>query len=328
MVEIKHTPLRHTRRTSAPTERRSVHRVSGDAFSPARFRAVYFDLDGTLLDSNAQVPTATLQTLAVLRKKGIKLGVATGRMLRSAARYAAHIGSNAPIIIYNGARVVDLDHESLLFGSTLDTPVARFALRTARHHRVHINVYIEDELFVENLDTHGHRFMTKERLQPNHVPDLMDKLSTAPVKMLMMGAPAVLRTCQSTIRNRFANQVSLVFSEADYLEVLPAGVSKGTALAHACRTMAIEPRHVVAFGDGENDAAMLQAAGWGVAMANARPEAKAAAHHVTGSNVDGGVVDALKQAFSEVLATAPEKNSRAEKRNARDGRNRRSGEQR
>lgn len=55
---------------------------------------------------------------------------------------------------------------------------------------------------------------------------------------------------------------------------------------------------MMAFGDGENDIEMLQAAGIGIAMGNAMAEVKAAADEVTGSNNDEGIADALQKYFA------------------------------
>ena len=89
----------------------------------------------------------------------------------------------------------------------------------------------------------------------------------------------------------------VVQSIAQAVEVLPAGVSKGSALAAlAASTLSppVPPSHIVAAGDGENDIEMLQLAGVGCAMANAVDKVKAVADRVLrGTNDEDGVVEAL-----------------------------------
>jgi len=76
------------------------------------------------------------------------------------------------------------------------------------------------------------------------------------------------------------------------LMVLPAGVSKGTGLLVALDELGISPHNVVAVGDAENDLALLQAAGVGVAVANAVPSVREHADLVLGER-DGEGVAAL-----------------------------------
>ena len=73
-------------------------------------------------------------------------------------------------------------------------------------------------------------------------------------------------------------------------------VEKNFLGAMLLRQLGVEPSRVAALGDGENDVAMLQLAGLGLAMANAAPAARAAAHHVLGrSNDEDGVVEAVER---------------------------------
>ena len=56
----------------------------------------------------------------------------------------------------------------------------------------------------------------------------------------------------------------------------------------------LSPEECISFGDSENDIGMLQAAGIGVAMGNATPDAQAAADYVTDDCDDDGVANALR----------------------------------
>jgi hydroxymethylpyrimidine pyrophosphatase-like HAD family hydrolase len=72
-------------------------------------------------------------------------------------------------------------------------------------------------------------------------------------------------------------------------ELQADGVSKGSALLWLCGHLGIRPSDAVAFGDEANDVSLLAAAGDGVAMANAIPQARAVANHTAPSNDDAGV---------------------------------------
>ena len=68
--------------------------------------------------------------------------------------------------------------------------------------------------------------------------------------------------------------------------------------------LGVDPAHVMAMGDGENDIEMLQLAGLGVAMGNAGPKLKAVADVVVATNDQDGVAEAI-QKFVLQPRTAP-----------------------
>ena len=76
---------------------------------------------------------------------------------------------------------------------------------------------------------------------------------------------------------------------------LNALANKGAGLLALCGHLGIDPAQAMALGDGSNDLAMIQAAGLGVAMANADPAVLAAADYVTGSNDESGVAQAIEK---------------------------------
>ena len=79
------------------------------------------------------------------------------------------------------------------------------------------------------------------------------------------------------------------------LEVITGGIDKGAALRYLLDLLSLKPEQVIAMGDGGSDVPMLQAAGIGIAMANAEPQVKAAADRITGDCDADGVAQALEE---------------------------------
>lgn len=90
----------------------------------------------------------------------------------------------------------------------------------------------------------------------------------------------------------------------DRAMVLPVGVDKGSGLRAGLAHLGVAPEQVVAVGDGENDAVLLQAVGLGVAVAGAVPELKAVADHVTAADASAGVVELVEALLSDALVPA------------------------
>lgn len=105
-------------------------------------------------------------------------------------------------------------------------------------------------------------------------------LSPATKILLMTNDPTTL---VREAKNRFVDgdfNVVVGSPHPFFVEFLPPDASKGAGLKAVCEHLQLDIASVVAFGDGDNDKEMLEMAGIGVAMANAKPAAKSAANIV------------------------------------------------
>src|SRR5262249_46663974 len=127
--------------------------------------------------------------------------------------------------------------------------------------------------------------------------DLEHYIDTVPINKLhfFVYDPARVAPIRQELETLLHGQATVVMPNNIIMEILPFGASKGNGLKLLLDDINIDPRHVLALGDGENDIEMLQLAGLGVAMGNSMPKAKAAADYVTGSNDEDGVVQALER---------------------------------
>ena len=88
-------------------------------------------------------------------------------------------------------------------------------------------------------------------------------------------------------------------SNRDDLLVLPAGVDKASGLSKLLARIEIPPERVVGIGDADNDRAMLDLCGAGVAVGNAVPPLKNCADIVTDGHTGHGVVELAEWLLSE-----------------------------
>ena len=102
---------------------------------------------------------------------------------------------------------------------------------------------------------------------------------------------------QERLEREFPHIV-LSISMPENLEINAEAATKGRAMLELCRALGVDPADAAAFGDGTNDVSMLRAAGVGVAMANAAPEAMSAADLTAPSNQADGVAEILKAWFA------------------------------
>jgi Cof subfamily protein (haloacid dehalogenase superfamily) len=264
--------------------------------SPGPYRLLAVDVDGTLVDRSLEIRPRNLAALRGLVGRGVKVVLATGRMFSSALPYAEAIGTEEPIICYQGAVVRSRDGE-LLVEYSVSPEHARRAVELSRANDLHVNLYHDDRFYVERMDSGARRYAEVSRMTPNQVPDLMEIAGGGSTKVVFVDDPERLRALEPEIRRTFEPDCRVTFSLPEFLEVVNALADKGRALAFVCERNGIAPEEVVAAGDAPNDVEMLRFAGLAVAPSNAFPEALAEADEVIPPPENDGIAVLVERFF-------------------------------
>lgn len=246
----------------------------------SHYRLFAFDLDGTLLAPDGSLPPEAEAFVKELSCQA-RVTLATGRSLASARRYALRLEINAPAILYHGAVIWDFAVGKALLERRIPPKLARRALEVAACFPLHVQLYRAAEdpaVYVERVTAPVREFARKESL-PVRTAALDRLADEAPLKFLLIGEPAVLPNVGEALREEVP-ALTVVRAEREYLEVLPPGVDKGTALEWLCARLGIPLSQVVAVGDQESDLPMIERAGLGVAMAHAPEVVKTKADRV------------------------------------------------
>lgn len=244
------------------------------------FELFVFDLDGTLLDNNGVISSTTRRVLEKIKGQA-RVSLATGRSLFSAKPYIEDLKISEPVILYHGAVVFCPVTHQVLREIRLCPQSAQTVLRLAQDFPVDVQLYrsVDDpRVYVRSISPDILKFAEKEGLPIDVVSNYEKLAQKGLLKLLFIGEKEVLAELSMALRDA---EVSVVFSEANYLEVLPPGVSKGTSLAWLGFVKGWEFRpleRVVAVGDQESDVPMFERVGLGVAMAHAPSAVRQKAH--------------------------------------------------
>ncbi len=203
----------------------------------------------------------------------------TGRMFVSARRVAARLGLvDGPIICYQGGMVADLAGGEVLHHQPIAAETAAEVVREVRRLRRHLNAYVDDRLYVEDLDDWARRYAEAAEVGIESVDDLEALVRRRPpTKFVVLSEPADVDVLLPRLQRLWRDRLYVVRSQASYIEIADPGVSKSGALARLCRELGVARERTVACGDGHNDIDMLRWAGLGVAVAEAAPDVRAAA---------------------------------------------------
>ena len=240
-----------------------------EALDANTVRAVAMDLDRTILPETLELRPRLIDAVRAAAAAGVVPIVATGRMLRSSLPFALELGVTAPLICYQGALIADPQSGEWLRHEPMPVPLAREVIEACRKRDQHCNVYVDDELYVDELNVYALEYARHAKLEAHAVGDLERWLTEPTTKIVVVGEPELLDTLQIELRAQFGDRLFIAKSLPFFLEVAQPGVSKGSALEWVCDRISIEPAHVVSFGDGANDIELLRDAGFGVAVEGA-----------------------------------------------------------
>ena len=282
-------------------------------------RLVAIDLDGTLLDSQGQVPARNQQVLAEVQRLGVEVVLVTGRRFEFARQASADVPGDPVLIVNNGA-VIRRRQGNPLFRQLLPAAVARRVLAAARDFRQYAALVFDREsggqVIFEHLDwSDPSRQNYLERNRPFlRVCKLLEAaLTEDPIQVMFAGPLHVLRNLRTLLECFSTEEFTLAVTEypaRDFaiVDVLAPGCSKGAALRLWATSRGLASSDVMAIGDNLNDLEMLEFAGLPVVMENAPEELKRKGWAVTLSNDQAGVAAALDrfvlQAMRAVTATS------------------------
>jgi len=237
-----------------------------EALDATTVRAVAMDLDRTILPETLELRPRLIDAVRAVAAAGVVPIVATGRMLRSSRPFALQMGVTAPLICYQGALIADPQTGEWLRHEPMPVPLAREVIEACRKRDQHCNVYVDDELYVDELNVYALEYARHAKLEAHPVGDLVRWLTQPTTKIVVVGEPELLDELQIELRAQFGERLFIAKSLPFFLEVAQPGVSKGSALEWVCDRISIAPARVVSFGDGANDIELLRDAGFGVAI--------------------------------------------------------------
>ncbi len=259
-----------------------------------RIRLIAIDVDGTLLNTSREISSRTLEVLDRVRSKGVKLVLVTGRNYPGVKPLYQAIRANGPVVCYNGASVINGDDGSVISSTMLDDRITRRIIEFARARDIHIQVFIGNQFYYERARKEAASYEANVNIAGKVISfSEIDDLRA--LKVLCIADHEKLLEISDEIREAFGDKIFQTFSFPYYLEVMSGEVSKAEGLKVVSLQLGIDPDEIAAFGDGENDIAMLKFAGVGVAMENASDPVKEAAGYVTCSNDEDGLARFLEE---------------------------------
>ena len=270
-------------------------------------KLVVLDIDGTISGDANQVNDAVKQAVKAAQSKGVKVAIATGRMYRSALRFHEAIGSDMPLISYQGAFIKDPQTQELVGHWPVEIEQALSLIddlgEFAIHDQLSIHIYVNDELYVRKMTEQTAAYAERSKVGVNVVGDLREFLTSKntqhpPTKILALSDTAELvNEMLRVFKDRYTpQQLYLTKSVATFFEATNPIANKGTAVKHLAENiLGFDRSQVLAIGDNFNDLEMIEYAGIGVAMQNSPKGLQPLADWVAPSVEDDGAAVAIEK---------------------------------
>lgn len=269
-------------------------------------KIIALDLDGTMLTSQKTVSEGTKEAFRLATEKGINIVPSTGRGITGIPAAVRELPYVRYAITVNGAAVWDLAEGRCLVHTFFDKEQVKELWAILSGLGTMIDAAIDG---VAMMETGYYGQIPDYYTDPNKVrayratrrpvEDLYIKVADPAgnvEKFDLYAKPSEMyRLGEARKALAHLPYVKITSSYENNIEINAVGADKGTALLELARKLGYTREQTMAFGDGENDISMLQAAGVGVAMGNAADEVKAAADRVTISNDDDGVAYAIRK---------------------------------
>lgn len=271
-------------------------------------KAIFFDIDGTLIASNGKALKSTREAIAAARKKGVLCGVATGRGPVHLEKVIDHLDLDM-FITYNGQLVytkevlvyakpfskktlekiidyADKNYRQVMFGAekkvagslTIRISQAPIMQKYLRFAPQHFPVRALKKLL--------------QRFSPNRNARRYESLNllAEPIYQCIMLSPeSEMEKLQAALP-----ECDFHRSNAYSVDIVPKNGSKLKGIYEFLAFEGIDISEAMAFGDHFNDIDMLKGVGVGVAMGNAQQKTKEAADYVTASHDTEGIKQALE----------------------------------
>ena len=252
------------------------------------------DIDGTLLPAGGRVSVKNIEAVLAMRRAGVEVAIATGRMYCAALPIAAQLGVPVPIIAYNGALIKSSAGE-VLHSRFMDAADALKLINYFEGRGWHLQSYVDDVLYVPERNRFVEFYESAQKVTAVAVgwEGLRGRVEGITKLLTITDTPEETAARLDELKKIFGNEVEVTRSALMFVEFMAAGVSKASAIQILADKLGVDIAQVLAIGDSDNDLQMLTSVGVGVAMGNAVPAVKEACTRITDTCENDGFAKAV-----------------------------------
>ncbi|MFP4660953.1 MAG: HAD-IIB family hydrolase [Halanaerobiales bacterium] len=270
------------------------------------------DLDGTLLDNQAELSDYSRKKLNNLIDKGLQFTAASARSVVSMQRILKGLNLRLPVIEFNGAFISDLKTGRHILINEINTEIKYDIFSDIKKHTQFpfISTFNgkRDLLYYVNMKNKGSQWYVNDRTKSRdkrltQVDTLIDVVDENVVCFTIIDKKEILEELYHILDEKYGKMIELHLMENDYspgwywLTIHDHKATKDQAIVELVSITGHKLDELVVFGDNLNDLKMFRKAETAVAVGNAREELIEFADQVIGLNTDDSVVRYINKEF-------------------------------
>ncbi len=250
------------------------------------------DMDGTLLDDDKQLPSNFDDVIADLARRKIRFVISSGRSFNALKKQFSEHADDLTFICDNGAYIV-IGGE-VVYTSIIKKQVVSDIIDYCEAKGYTLILCGKKGAWHNAKDPVQDKEIATYYVSQTHLDDLHD-CDDEIFKVAVFNADGFTGAQYEALSDEFAGICTAALSGSKWVDIMNAGVSKGSALSKICNRFGVGYNEVMAFGDYLNDVDMLGCAYYSFAMSNAHNSVKKVANFITGSNNDNSVMKEVKK---------------------------------
>ncbi|MGZ9414333.1 HAD family hydrolase [Mycoplasma sp. AC157] len=284
-----------------------------DKISKLKIENIFFDLDGTLLNSQKKITNKSIEIIEKLRQnKGIKASIITGRPYYFAKEEYYKINSDFPIVSCNGSLIYDFKKDKVIFENPINKEKTKEIFGILIKNNITFLIYTTKKIFgfyskkefpewfnwlKNTVDSkeEKYRFDIVFSQYNNLKENYFNIQNHSIIKFLIIKSdsePNNITNFKKEIEK--VTNIYLINSQEKVIDIMPENSSKGKALEILSKIEKIDLEKTLVFGDQDNDVSMFEVAKFSVAMGQSKEEIKEKSTFTTNSNDEEGIYNFLR----------------------------------
>ena len=265
-------------------------------------RLLALDLDGTLLRSDYSISLRTKNAVKCTEAAKVTIVLVSGRVPAAIEPYSRLLGLRERpgyLVSNNGALIQESHTGNIVHEAQIDNETVKAICDLADAEGFPVQMFEDNVMYVSRHNKYSGYEQSLTGYREVVVENFRAMAGESCYKLTIPGDPALLSHVEKLVRTYLGEKITLFNGRPYFLDLMPRGSDKGSALARIAEILNVNAAETLAIGNSTNDEAMIRWAGIGVAMANGDERIKSIAALVTEhSNDEDGVAELIEKYFS------------------------------
>lgn len=263
--------------------------ILGDMMDSLKIKIVFFDIDGTLTNSNKVMSENTINTLNKLIEKNIFIVLCSGRANSYIKQYLKLINKSKYSISNNGALIYDNNLNKIIISHTLYSKDLEYLWNYSNETKSSFIINTVNNKYSNNFVKNKKDKIIVDKLSDVKEDKLQLVISNDDINIMKELEMYINIKTNLKVINKSFDYLNEIKDGYYFFDIVNKNVSKGNAINDLLKVLNINKKNSLCFGDSINDIDMFKSVGISVAMANAIEDLKNIADYITDTNDEDGI---------------------------------------